>query len=63
MEAIISKVSAVQIWLSHRSLPISFSKTFLWLFSNTEEKGIPLDDDIVWCKNSIVLKDLATFSY
>ena len=59
METIISKVSALQTWLSHRRLPISFSNTFLWLLPNTEKKGIPLDDDIVWCKNSIVLKDLA----
>ena len=58
METIISNVSALQIWLSHRRLPSSFSNTFLWLLRNTENKGIPLDNDIVQCKNLIVLKDL-----
>ena len=47
------------MWLSHRRFPVSFSYTFLWLLSNIEKKGIPLDDDIVWVKNSIILKDLA----
>ena len=48
METIIRKVSALQIWLSHRHLPltISFPNTFLWLPPNIEKKGIPLDDDI-----------------
>ena len=59
MKTIISKVSALQMWLSHRRFPVSFSYTFLWLLSNIEKKGIPLDDDIVWGKNSIILKDLA----
>ena len=59
MKTIISKVSALQMWLSHRRFPVSFSYTFLWLLSNIEKKGIPLDDDIVWVKNSIILKDLA----
>ena len=58
MEAIISKVSALQIWLSHRRISITFSNTFLCLVPNIEKKGIPLDDDIVSCKNSIVPKDL-----
>ena len=61
-ETIISKVSALQIWLSHRRLPVSFSNTFLWLLQNIEKKGIPLDNDIVWCKISIVLKDLVTIA-
>ena len=58
METIISKVSALQIWLSHRRISITFSNTFLCLVPNIEKKGIPLDDDIVLCKNSIVPKDL-----
>ena len=46
----------------HRRLPVSFSNTFLWLLQNIEKKGIPLDNDIVWCKISIVLKDLVTIA-
>ena len=59
IETIISKFSALQIWLTHRRLPISFPNTFLWLLPNIEKKGISLDDDIVRCKNSIVFKYLA----
>ena len=59
MKTIISKVSALQIWLSHRRPPSSFANTFLWLLRNIENKVIPLDNDIGRCKNSIVLKDLA----
>ena len=59
METIISNVTALQIWLTHRRLPISFSNTFLWLLRNIEKKGLPFDNGIVRCKNSIVLKDLA----
>ena len=38
METIISKFSALQIWLSHRRLPISFPNTFSCLLPNIEKK-------------------------
>ena len=59
METIISKFSALQTWLSHRRLPISFPNTFSCFLPNIEKKGIPLDDDIVWCKNAIAFKYIA----
>ena len=31
-------------------LPISFPNTFLWLLPNIEQKRIPLNDNIIWCK-------------
>ena len=59
MEAIFSKVSVLQNGLSHERLPISFSNTILWLLPNIEQKRIPLNDNIVWCKNFRVVKDLS----
>ena len=38
METIISKFSALQIWLSHRRLPISFPNTFSCFLPNIEKK-------------------------
>ena len=38
---------------------ISFLNTFLWLLPNTEQRRTPLNDNIVWCKYSIVIKDLS----
>ena len=38
---------------------ISFLNTFLWLLPNIEQRRTPLNDNIVWCKYSIVIKDLS----
>ena len=38
---------------------ISLPNTFLWLLPNTEQKHVPLNDHIVWCKYSRVIKDLS----
>ena len=38
---------------------ISFPNTSLWLLPNIEQKRIPLNDNIVWCKYSRVIKDLS----
>ena len=38
--------------MDSRRLSISFLYTFLWLFPNIKQKRIPLNDNIVWCKNS-----------
>ena len=40
-------------------LSISFPNTFLLLLPNIEQKRIPLNDNIVWCKRSRVIKDLS----
>ena len=40
----------------------SFLNTFLWLLPNIEQKRIPLNDSIVWCKNFSVTKDLSKSS-
>ena len=37
----------------------SLPNTFLWLFRNIERKRIPLNDNIVWCRYSWVIKDLS----
>ena len=59
METIFSKVSVHQNGLSHAPLPISFPNTILCLLPNIEQKRITLNDNIVWCKNSSVVKDLS----
>ena len=38
---------------------ISFPNTFLCLLPNIEQRPIPLNDNIVWCKYSRVIKDLS----
>ena len=45
--------------LSHACRPISFLSTSLWLLPNIEQKCIPLNYNIVWCKNSRVVIDLS----
>ena len=40
-------------------LSISFSSTFLWLLPKIEQKHIPFNDNIVWCKYSRVITDLS----
>ena len=59
MEKTLNKVSVVQTGLSHRCLPFSFPNTFLRLFPNSEQICIPLNDNIAWCKNLRVIKDLS----
>ena len=61
MEPIFSKISVLQNVLNQARLPISFQNTILLLLSNTniEQKPIPLNDNIVWCKHSRVVKDLS----
>ena len=44
---------------SGKGFSISFLNTFLWLLPNTEQRRTPLNDNIVWCKYSIVIKDLS----
>ena len=60
-----SKVSVFQNGLSHGRLSISFPNTFLWLPPNVEQKRIPLNDNIVWCKHFKIINDLSVvaFSY
>ena len=48
--------SATDVFLS------VFQTLFYGCPQNIEKKGIPLDNDIVWCKISIVLKDLVTIA-
>ena len=50
METISYKVSVLQNGLSYGRLPISFSNIVLWLLPNIEQKGIPLNDNIIWLK-------------
>ena len=38
---------------------ISFPNTSLWLLPNIEQKRIPLNDNIVWCKCSRDIKNLS----
>ena len=52
MDTTLSKVSILQ-----NGLRVSF--TFLWLLPNIEQNRIPLNDNIVWSKNSSVIKDLS----
>ena len=49
-----SKWAQVRAYLS-----ISFPNKFLWLLPNIEQKLIPLNDNIVWCKYSRVIKNLS----
>ena len=39
--------------------PTCFMNTFLWLLPNMEQKCIPLNDNIIWCKDSRIIKDLS----
>ena len=57
METIFSKVLVPQNGLSHGCLPTCFRNTILWILPNIEQKRIPLNDNIVWYKNSRVIKD------
>ena len=59
MKTISCKVSVLQNGLNHSCRPISFPSTFLWLLPNIEQKRIPLNDNIIWCKSSTVTKDLS----
>ena len=61
MDTIFNKVSVLQDGLSHRRLPLSFPNTFLRLLLNIEQKRIPLNDNIVSCKNSRIIKDFSFF--
>ena len=36
-----------------------FTNIFLWLLPNIEQKRIPLNDNIVWCKYSRAIKDFS----
>ena len=53
------RLSVLQNGLSHGCLPISFPDTILWLLPEIEQKRIPLNDNIVWCKNPRVIKDFS----
>ena len=56
----LSKVSVPQDAFSHGRFSISFSNTFLCLLPNIEQKKcIPLNDNIVYCQTSKVIKDLS----
>ena len=48
--------------LSHEHLPVSFPSTFWWLLPKIEQKRIYLNDNIVLCKKSRVVKDLSNSS-
>ena len=45
--------------MDYGRLSISLLNIFLWLLSNIEQKRIPLNDNIVWCKKSSATKDLS----
>ena len=58
-ETIFRKVLVIQNGHSHEHLRVSFPNTFLWMLPKIEQKRISLNDNIVWCKNSRVVKDLS----
>ena len=58
-EMISSKTFVLQNGLSLGRLSFSFPNTVLWLLPKIEQKRISLNDDIVWYKNSRVIKDLS----
>ena len=45
--------------LSHRLFPLIFPNTFLKLLPNVEQKHVVINDNIVLCKDSRVIKDLS----
>ena len=59
MEAILNKVLIPQNGLSQERLSISLTNNFLWFLQKIEQKRTFLNDNIVWCKNSRVFKDLS----
>ena len=59
MEAILNKVLIPQNGLSQERLSISLTNNFLWFLQKIEQKRTSLNDNIVWCKNSRVFKDLS----
>ena len=53
------KVLVLQNGFSHGHLSISFLNNFLWLLPKIEQKRISLNNNIVRCKNSSVIKYLS----
>ena len=46
--AILSKVSVLQIWLTHRRLPINFLIIFLWLLQTLKRKAFLCMMTLLW---------------
>ena len=59
MEAILNKVLVPQNGLSQERLSISLPNNFLLFLQKIEQKHTSLNDNIVWCKNSRIFKDLS----
>ena len=58
-DTIFCKVLVLQNKLSHKHLPVSFLNTFLRFLPKIEQKRIYLNNNIVWFKNSRVVKVLS----
>ena len=58
METIIQNVQVIQKWIQVRGPFYQFSKHFVMVVPNTDQKRIPLNDNIAWWKYSSVSKDL-----
>ena len=58
METIYKNVQVIQKWTQVSEPFYQFSKHFVMVVSNTDQKRIPMNDNIAWCKYSRVSKDL-----